>query len=157
MKEKLAELPGGVEQSKGRIAWQGDVFDQVINKPERCGKVRGVGFGVFPSSLRDKTPTNQSSYALSNDDASNEQVENLVEERIKVIQESHNQAMKNVLERQAGLEKKLSKLIEFLIEKASNAEETDMSEQVSSWHFQYHILHVFHYSNLALAICNPFL
>jgi len=32
MKEKLKELPGGLEQSEGRIAWKGDVYDQVINK-----------------------------------------------------------------------------------------------------------------------------
>ncbi|KAJ8433502.1 hypothetical protein Cgig2_018036 [Carnegiea gigantea] len=50
--EKLSQLPGGKEVTNGIVAWEGDIYSQVMTKvigEERRGRVCGLGLG--PSSL----------------------------------------------------------------------------------------------------------
>lgn len=130
MKKKIDELPDGVEANDGQIAWKGDIYDQVINKPERYGQVRGVGLGICPSKLwGGQSSCSQSSNATITGDGTEVEIEKLIEERIKVVQENHqkelramqeksNVIIKKVLDRQSHLERQLSKLITFLTERA---------------------------------------
>lgn len=92
MKSKMDDLPGGVEQSNGKIAWKGDIFDQVINKDERRGRVRGVGLGVCPTNLWGQSCANQSMNMLQNNEVSSELIHRLVE-NMKVMQEKHREDM----------------------------------------------------------------
>lgn len=135
MKQKLDDLPGGVEQNDGQIAWKGDIFDQVISKPERYGQVRGVGLGICPSKLwGGQCSSNQSSNAMLNDDLSKEELEKIFEEKIKVLQENHNKELKamqqksdmefnKLLERQSRLEGNISKLISLITERVEQENE----------------------------------
>ncbi|XP_074302928.1 uncharacterized protein LOC141637265 [Silene latifolia] len=50
--EKLNDMPNNKEVTNGAVAWNGDIYSQVINEiigPERKGRVRGLGKG--PTSL----------------------------------------------------------------------------------------------------------
>ncbi|KAK6926427.1 putative transposase, Ptta/En/Spm, plant [Dillenia turbinata] len=51
MKKKLSELPATMEQSTERVAWEDDVYSQVMGA-EKKGQVRGIGLGPTPTSLR---------------------------------------------------------------------------------------------------------
>uniref|UniRef100_A0A3Q7G619 Reverse transcriptase Ty1/copia-type domain-containing protein n=1 Tax=Solanum lycopersicum TaxID=4081 RepID=A0A3Q7G619_SOLLC len=50
MKEKLVNGETSEEQSHGNVAWEGDVYSQVLGN-EKSGYVRGLGLGPTPSLL----------------------------------------------------------------------------------------------------------
>ncbi|TMW84623.1 hypothetical protein EJD97_024793 [Solanum chilense] len=50
MKEKLGNGETSEEQSHGNVAWEGDVYSQVLGN-EKSGYVRGSGLGPTPSLL----------------------------------------------------------------------------------------------------------
>ena len=67
--EKLSQLPGGKEVTNGNVAWEGDVYSQVMNKVighERRGRVRGLGLG--PSSLASFSSTQSGEFIDDNHD-----------------------------------------------------------------------------------------
>ncbi|KAJ8422346.1 hypothetical protein Cgig2_014221 [Carnegiea gigantea] len=56
--EKLSQLPGGKEVTNGNVAWESDIYSQVMKEvieEERRGRVRGLGLG--PSSLASLSST----------------------------------------------------------------------------------------------------
>ncbi|KAJ8438186.1 hypothetical protein Cgig2_001904 [Carnegiea gigantea] len=56
--EKLSQLPGGKEVTNGNVAWEGDVYSQVMKEvagEERRCRVHGLGLG--PSSLASLSST----------------------------------------------------------------------------------------------------
>ncbi|KAK9732783.1 hypothetical protein RND81_04G021800 [Saponaria officinalis] len=104
MKEKLGKLPNGIEQMNGKIAWKCDIFDQVIGKEERRGRVRGVGGGVCASKLWGDFSGQQQSSEQRGEDSS-KLVEKLLND-IKVMQHKHSEEMR-VLQEKRDLELKM--------------------------------------------------
>ena len=50
MKEKLSNGETSEEQSHDNVAWEGDVYSQVLGNEKSC-YVRGLGLGPTPSLL----------------------------------------------------------------------------------------------------------
>nr|CAD1837601.1 unnamed protein product [Ananas comosus var. bracteatus] len=50
MKQKMKKLSNSIEYDNKRVAWEGDIFSQVIGL-ERHGQVHGLGLGPTPTSL----------------------------------------------------------------------------------------------------------
>nr|CAD1842537.1 unnamed protein product [Ananas comosus var. bracteatus] len=100
MKQKMEKLPNSIECGNRRVAWEGDIFSQVIG-PERHGQVRGLGFVPTPTSLWAPSSSNQ----ISSADC--ERVEQL-EKEIKMIEQHHANEMKPMRENQARLDSKIA-------------------------------------------------
>ena len=48
MQEKLSNSQHNDEESRDSVAWDGDIYSQVMGA-KRVGQVRGLGFGPTPS------------------------------------------------------------------------------------------------------------
>ncbi|XP_020088912.1 uncharacterized protein LOC109710609 [Ananas comosus] len=100
MKQKMEKLPNSVECGNRRVAWEGDIFSQVIG-PERHGQVRGLGLGPTPTSLWAPSSSNQ----ISSRDC--ERVEQL-EKEIKMMEQHHANEMKAMRENQVRLDSEIA-------------------------------------------------
>ncbi|KAJ1396109.1 putative transposase, Ptta/En/Spm, plant [Sesbania bispinosa] len=93
LQEKLSNGERSDEQPPSNVAWEGDVFSQVLGS-ERSGYIRGLGLGPTPSLLWG----NKSSLGnISMDNVPNEIV-NKLEQEIKELKERHNEEMKQIKE-----------------------------------------------------------
>ncbi|XP_056685591.1 uncharacterized protein [Spinacia oleracea] len=104
--EKMSQLPGGKEITNGIVAWDGDIYSQVMKEvigPERRGYVRGIG--RCPTSLTSISHTqHQDEHLDDNDhDACDEKIEHLYTELTRMH------------EKQAQTEKELAMLKALLL------------------------------------------
>ncbi|KAK9756810.1 hypothetical protein RND81_01G122300 [Saponaria officinalis] len=137
MKEKLEELPNGIEQMNGKIAWKGDIFDQVIGKEERRGRVRGVGGGVCASKLWGDFSGQQQSSEQRGEDSSN-LVEKLLNdikvmqskhsEEMRVLQEKRDLELKTVMDKHHRLESHIHELVNLFTQRAPTNNPKDISD-----------------------------
>ena len=85
--EKLSQLPSGKEVTNGNVAWEGDIYSQVIKEvigEERRGRVRGLGLG--PSSLASLSSTQYGEHLDDDHDQCSERMEFLEAEN-KILQD----------------------------------------------------------------------
>lgn len=94
MKQKLDEA-----KSEGRIAWKGDVYDQVINKEERRGQVRGGGLGICPTKLWGRLSSKNPNDDAKCNEVSDERLLQLAED-MKRMEENHAKEMLAMKEQQ---------------------------------------------------------
>ncbi|XP_075086613.1 uncharacterized protein LOC107817705 isoform X1 [Nicotiana tabacum] len=82
MKEKLSNGETSHEQPHGSVAWEGDVYSQVLGN-EKSGNVRGLGLGPTPSLLWGGKSSLQN---ITDDGLSNEAAHKL-EQEIKELKD----------------------------------------------------------------------
>ncbi|XP_056697171.1 uncharacterized protein [Spinacia oleracea] len=90
---KLSKLPNGVEETNGKVAWEGDIYSQVMSiivGPEKKGQVRGLG--RCPKSLSSVSSNQERDYHDDHD---------ICDERIQFLECE----LKRVQEKSAQLEK----------------------------------------------------
>jgi len=74
--EKLSQLLGGKEVTNGNVAWEGDIYSQVMKEvigEERRGRVRGLGLG--PSCLASLSSTQYGEHLDDDHDQCSERME----------------------------------------------------------------------------------
>ncbi|KAK9749869.1 hypothetical protein RND81_02G156500 [Saponaria officinalis] len=120
----------------GKIAWKGDIFDQVIGKEERRGRVRGVGGGVCASKLWGDFSGQQQSSEQRGEDSSN-LVEKLLNdikvmqskhsEEMRVLQEKRDLELKTVMDKHHRLESHIHELVNLFTQRAPTNNPKDIS------------------------------
>ncbi|KAH9616139.1 hypothetical protein KSS87_014649 [Heliosperma pusillum] len=131
MKEKLDELPNGIEKMDGKIAWKGDIFDQVIGREERRGRVRGVGGNVCATKLWGTSDAHRLSNSMESNEVSSELVNNLFNtmsvmeqkhsEELQKVKEKSETEIKRVLAKQDRLESLIQELVGLFTARAAKA------------------------------------
>jgi len=95
IQEKLCNGETSNEQDLDSVAWEGDVYSQVLGS-ERSGYIRGLGLGPTPSLLwGDKFSLGNIS--MNNNNMSNEMVPKL-EQEMKELKERHEEEMNQMKE-----------------------------------------------------------
>ncbi|KAK6913456.1 Zinc finger, RING-type [Dillenia turbinata] len=91
-KEKLRELPDRMEQSRGSVTWERDVYAQVM-RGGKYGQIRGLGLGPTSSRLWDASSSHRVDSEPSN-------VEKDRDHRLQEIEKE----LKTMMKRQLALE-----------------------------------------------------
>lgn len=112
MQQKLNDREASNEQHAGSVAWEGDVYSQVLG-PERSGYVRGLGLGPTPSLL---WGTKSSLGNIFVETVPNVVVQRLEQEvkELKELKEKHNEEMVLMKNNQDMILSKLSVMTEFM-------------------------------------------
>ncbi|XP_072062835.1 uncharacterized protein [Arachis hypogaea] len=103
IEEKLNNGELSNEESINGVAWEGDIYSQVLGS-DRSGYVRGLGLGPTPSLLWG----NKSSYGKFVSDALANEVAQKLQQEIKVLKEKHEEEMKLMKENQNKMFAELS-------------------------------------------------
>ncbi|RYR67335.1 hypothetical protein Ahy_A03g013660 [Arachis hypogaea] len=103
IEEKLNNGELSNEESNNRVAWEGDVYSQVLES-DRNGYVRGLGLGPTPSLLWG----NKSCYGKFASDAFANEVAQKLQQEIKVLKKKHEEEMKLMKENQNKMLAELS-------------------------------------------------
>lgn len=120
---KLRELPKGVEESNGRVAWDGDIYSQVMNVvigPENKGLVRGLGRG--PKSLASISSNTEREYAErehaeEDHDLCDEKIE-FLECPLKKMQDKLEQTQKDHAAAQSEMRDEIKELKTMLLDRS---------------------------------------
>ncbi|KAF5745498.1 hypothetical protein HS088_TW07G01085 [Tripterygium wilfordii] len=93
MLEKLSQTPDSIEQPPESVAWEGDVYSQVMG-PERNGRMRGVGLGPTVTSLWRSSAFEQGE--TSNCNAATDETIQKLKDGMKLMEQRHADELNNM-------------------------------------------------------------